>query len=221
MPTPDPGRRSDGPEELSRRLQQLKRDGCNLLVTRSSGGPAVDRTTARLFGSPRKERDRILVVVRDAAGALSAKFPPGVSIRDDRTHLIDYREAFGDGGPPTGGGDPLSRLRTDVENRLAACLSGRDPEPAEIRLGVDSLGPLLEGCPESEVSAFVTAVTTAVREARGMGHFHVDMPDERARELPLASAFDARLELRQIEARPARQRFHLPDVGTGPWMRIR
>lgn len=222
MTSRDPEESTEDREELSRRLQQIKHDGCNVLVTASTGGPAVDRTTARLLGSPQEERCRILVMIRDNVPALSVKFPAGVSILDDRTHLVDYREEFdGDEPPPTGSDDPLPQLRGEIENRLSDCVSGRDLEPAEFRLGVDSLGPLLDHYPTSTVTEFVGDVTAAVREVRGMGHFHVDMDDERARELPFASAFDARIELRQVEARPAKHRVHLPEYGTSPWMLVR
>lgn len=210
-----------GGEEFSRRLQRLKRNGCNVLVTASTGGPAVDRTTARLLGSPQEERTRILVMIRDDVQALSVKFPAGVSILDDRTHLVDFREEFDGDEPPTAGEDPLSELRTEIENRLSECISGRDLEPAELRIGVDSVGPLLDHYPTATVTEFVADVTAAVREAKGMGHFHVAMDDERARELPFASEFDARIELKQIEALPAKQRIHISGDGTSPWMLVR
>ena len=217
----------DGDDELSRRLQRIKRRGCNVLVTKSTGGPAVDRITARLLGSPREERYRVLVMIRDDVDALAVKFPGGVSILDDETHLVDYREEL-DGDdpdpeefPPPEGEDPLPKLRAELENRMADCVSGRDLEPAQLRVGVDSLGPLLERYPTSTVSEFVTGVTSSVREADGMGHFHVAMSDERARELPFASAFDARIELRQIQARPVAQRIHLPEYGASDWMYVR
>ena len=217
----------DVDEELSRRLQRIKQRGCNVLVTKSTGGPAVDLITARLLGSPREERYRILVMIRDDVDALAVKFPGGVSILDDETHLIDYREEL-DGDdldpgafPPPEGEDPLVKLRAELENRMADCLSGRELEAAQLRVGVDSLGPLLERYPTSRVSEFVTDVTSSVREADGMGHFHVAMSDERARELPFASAFDVRIELRQIQARPAAHRIHLPEYGASDWMYVR
>ncbi|MFW6382891.1 MAG: DUF7504 family protein, partial [Haloferacaceae archaeon] len=104
---------------------------------------------------------------------------------------------------------------------LSDCLSGRELEPAQLRLGLDSVGPLMDHYPTPTVTEFVADVTAAVREARGMGHFHVAAPDERAREFPFATEFDARIELNQIEARPARQRIHIPGVGTSQWMLVR
>ena len=217
----------EGQEELLRRLQELKQRGCNVLVTESTGGPAVDRITARLLGSPREERYRILVMIRDDVDALAVKFPGGVSILDDETHLVDYREELGGDDPepgafpPSEGEDPLTELRAELANRMADCVSGRELEPAQLRVGVDSLGPLLERYPTSRVSEFVTDVTGSVREADGMGHFHVAMPDDRAQELPFAAAFDARIELRQIQARPVAHRIHLPEYGPSDWMYVR
>lgn len=208
-------------EELSRRLQEIKRRGCNVLVTKSTGGPAVDRITARLLGSPLEERYRVLVMVRDDVDALAVKFPASVSILDDETHLVDYREELDSDDPLPPDRDPLPELRAELDNRIADCVVGRELEPSQLRVGVDSLGPLLEQYPTSRVAEFVTDVTTTVREEGGMGHCHVAMSDERARELPFASAFDARIELRQIEAQPVTHRIHLPEHGTSQWMYVR
>lgn len=90
--------------------------------------------------------------------------------------------------------------------------------PAQLRVGVDSLGPILDHGEESGVRELVTEVGDSVREHNGMAHFVLTESYDSERVQRLADAFDAVVELRVTED-GGEERWHLPDRDvTMPWV---
>ncbi|MFC7177601.1 DUF7504 family protein [Halosegnis marinus] len=105
-------------------------------------------------------------------------------------------------------GDAVAGLVDDAE-RAAGGLA-----PAQFRLCVDSLRPLVEEYDERELFRFLHAVTADVRAARGMAHYHLPLGYDAETARTLAPLFDAVVEVRDGDSGP-RQRWHLDDAGVG------
>lgn len=83
--------------------------------------------------------------------------------------------------------------------------------PAELRMCLDSLGPLVAEHGRSTVFRFLHLLTERVRRAAGLGVYHLPAPSDDESVAMLASLFDATVELRVEDGRP-RQRWDLGDV---------
>lgn len=90
--------------------------------------------------------------------------------------------------------------------------------PAELRLCVDSLSPLLDVHGERAVFEFLVLATRYVREVSGMGHFHLPVEREARVARLFAPLFDGVVEVGGPAETP-RQRWHLREGGaTSQWL---
>lgn len=129
---------------------------------------------------------------------------------------LDPRE---DGGIPPGairtvGSEDLPGLGAAVTEAIDGfeTVAGADGlAPAELRMCVDSLGPLVAEHGRSTVFRFLHLLTERVRRAAGLGSYHLPAPPDDESVAMLASLFDATVELRVEDGQP-RQRWDLGDV---------
>lgn len=113
----------------------------------------------------------------------------------------------------------LSDLGVAISEAIAEFEDRYGPlAPAELRLCVDSLSPLLDVHGEQAVFEFLVLATRYVREFRGMGHFHLPVEREARVARLLAPLFDGVVEVGGSAEAP-RQRWHLRDGDvTSQWL---
>jgi hypothetical protein len=87
--------------------------------------------------------------------------------------------------------------------------------PAELRVGVDSLGALFEHYEESVVRRCLRLVTGYVRDYSAMGHYVLAEPFESDRVQSLITEFDAVVEVRAVDPmthdHDAEERWHVAE----------
>jgi hypothetical protein len=195
---------------FTRTLAALKREGSNVLVTGDDAGDAHRAACENLFGE--RVMDRRRAVVSAGRGDATER-----SHDPDDARRIEYRAATRSAAAATGDVDPVPGVEHDLTslgNAIADAIDEADRTveslaPAQFRLCVDSLGPLLEAHDEPAVFRFLHAVTGDVRVVDGMGHYHLSMPPDADTVRTLEPLFDAVVELR-ADGEP-RQRWRLVD----------
>lgn len=92
--------------------------------------------------------------------------------------------------------------------------------PAELRVCLDSLTPLLDAHDRDDVVRFLDRVTTRVKAAHGMGHVHLPVARDWDAVADFEESFDAVVELR-VERGRTQQRWHLRDASvTSDWFSV-
>lgn len=221
-------RGDDTPLSFDEVLSRFKRRGCALLVTGEVGQDVTALATRRLLGAPFEDRKRVLVLTDSEAMGVGAHLPGGCTPNDDSIEVIrhevttrsataadsiDSTAADGAGGSRAGVrvGTDLDDLRDEIDAAVDR-LGGSDLGPAELRVSLNSLYPLLGEYEYSDVARFVGEVSDIVTEANGMCHCHLPTPEASETVESVATLFDARVELRRHGA-SAQQRWHVPTYG--------
>jgi hypothetical protein len=180
-------------------LAGLKRRGSMILLV--SKGQAAGGACRRLSGGA----EHRTLSVRTDSEPPSAGSPDGETI----VYRAETRSAaatIGVDGPDEVIEGDLGALRSAVESHLRR-LASDDPDPATVRLCVDSADTLLGAHDERDVFRFIHSLGGAVREVRGMAHVHLpgNVDDDHVQFLtPL---FDALVEVRA----DGRERWNLRD----------
>jgi len=224
-------RGEDSPSEFDAVLRQLKRDGCHLLVTGDVDGEVAGRATRRLLGDPNRERERVLAVTDATADHVDHCLPAGVRRTDPDVWVADptgsQRSVPADAADvelPADCADrsALGRLRAELVQAVGFFDDVRNGlSPAELRVGVTSVTPLLDAHDRGTVGRFLRAVGAIVRGVDGMAHAHLSLPDDHPTVDDLSPLFDARIELRRREGLVPEQRWHVPkhDI-TSDWTKL-
>lgn len=213
-------------------LAELKAGGCNLLVTGEVGADVTDAMSGRLLGASDQSRKRVVVLADRTAEDADRVLPEGVSPDDPDVAVVDHSlstrgaTAAGSNAAPTPRPDPhdgdaasSERLRREVATTLVdieTAAGGFDP--AELRLSLVTLQPLVDRDGVDAVERLVRGVRAHVAGVSGMAHYHLPVADDAAAVERLAPLFDARIELRVESGLGPEQRWHLPDRGTSPWI---
>lgn len=220
----DEGDEASEQAAFTKTLVTLKRQGCNLLVVGRCGIDAHDEACRRLLGGTGELRRRLLVMI---GGRRPPDRLPGRSDPPDRFRLIEHHVptrgaaavTSGSTGDPFSAGETPSQLADETIEAIEAFETAGDGlEPAELRLCIRSLSPLIAEYPLEEIESFLDRVTDRVDRANGMGHYHVG--EDRGSELieRLAPQFDAVIEVRADRAEPD-HRWHLQDEGiSSDWL---
>lgn len=227
----DTGRGAAETATFTRALASLKRRGSNLLVV----GAGNDRTHAdacrRLLGDDETDRRRLFVFTDRSGCSVDDETTSGTG-----TRVVEYAtrtrgaaaaqpsETAGSAAGPQAPGrrevvDDLPSLGRAVGEAVADFEDDTaGMAPAQLRLCVDSLRPLLDEHDEQAVFRFLHAMTGDVRAVRGMGHYHLPVAYDDATVRTLAPLFDAVVEIRSQGA-DAQQRWHLREAGvTTDWL---
>lgn len=239
IPEPMGGGQTRGSPEavrFNRRLSELKRNGCNVLLVGTDG---LDACCERFLGESAAEPRRRLFVAADAAPAAArrrAATDRSSGPDAERTAVVDWRadgvggrvETTADGprsGPDRSDRDvtvesgDLRELGVAVTDTVEAFDAEADPlGPAELRVCFDSLAPLVDGYADRDARRFLLGVTEAVERVDGMGHYH--LPAEYGSEAvePVSPLFDAAVEVRR-EGGAVEQRWHVEDITTD-WLSL-
>ncbi|WP_435181604.1 DUF7504 family protein [Halorussus sp. AFM4] len=218
-------------------LNELKATGCNLLVVGDAPREVFTRASAQLFGDPDVLRHRVLAVTDATPAGVANRLPdPGEPPRPlaETTRLVTHagvpRSTAADAELPPELADVRETRITDPELRglegaLVEAIEGAASaaehlSPADLRVGVDSLAPLLDHYGVEVVRRCLEAVGERVRDHRAMAHYVLPAARDADPVRALAEPTDAVIELRAVDAadrdHDAQQRWHVPtrDITT-------
>ncbi|QDX40969.1 hypothetical protein [Salarchaeum sp. JOR-1] len=207
--------RTDG--EFEEILERLKEEGSSLLVVGDVPGEAYARASRRMFGDgDHAPRQRVLVVGSSAGSTLPTRVGETRCGDSDTviTHGTNARTAVASASvtPPV---TPHEHVPAGDANALGRAVLDRIDafdgafEPGELRLGVDTLQPLLDTAGEFQTFRTVDLLSERVRRERGMAHFRLPQPRENRHVRLLEPLFDAVVELRVTDS--VEQRWSLRD----------
>lgn len=214
--------RHAGPDDaFIEELSQLKRRGASVLVVGSTRLDQRTRTCRRLLGhAAEQSRRRILVSTtgeaRDVSRLVSETAPDRLNVI---THDMPTRSAAVQQSSATPSVDGVSTSSVDTLADLGITLSSTIEtletvadglDPSELRVGVDSLVPLLEEYGRERVFKFVHVTNGRVTDARGMIHYHLPVDRDADIVAVLSPLFDVVLELREQNG-VSQERWSLKD----------
>lgn len=208
------------------RFEQLKLDGCAILVTGDVSATAQRAVARTLLGAPDEPRRRVLALTDPSVGDPADLLPVGSHPADgEQVRVLDHREtesaadaAFEDSPFAPPGADALDDLHLAVHTALAA-VEPDDPAGGEVRLSVAGLVPLLRRHDDEAVERFVRATAAHVRGLCGMAHYLLPVADGAGWARRLVPEFDVRVEVREPAADgPPEHRWHFPERDRpSPW----
>ena len=214
-------------------LSALKRRGSNVLVVGEGRDCSQLDACRRLLGDATAgPRHRILVST--AEGIDIDRRLPTEEPRSGSITLVDRaiktRSATAAESPSTSSiGSVSTKLVEDGElgslgEATAEAIATVEAEgplaPAELRVCVDLLTPLLDEHDEQDVSEFLRTLGEEIRRVNAMGHVHLPVEYGSEPVETLAPAFDAVVELR-VSGEESEQRWHLQDEGiTTDWLTL-
>ena len=213
-------------------LRELKADGCNLLVVGDAPRRLFTEASAGLLGGPDELRYRLLAIIDARPQSVVERLPdldemPGSFA--DTTEIINHAspprsvaEAGSEAGPSPLGDLAESRVVdpkiAGLQANLAESIATFDRragglDPAQLRVGVDSLGALFEHYDEGVVRRCLQVVTGYVGDYDAMGHYVLMEPYDSERVQSLADSFDAVVEVRPVDpekhGHDAEERWHV------------
>lgn len=207
--------RHASPGRFSRVLHHLKRDGCNLLLVGVVPEEKRRRACRRLFGAADERRRRVFVTPDETTPA--THLPGGGDHAGER---VVHHHGVRGSTTATSPSRPLSELGRRVEQAVDE-VTAVGVEPGELRLGVNTLEPLLASYSVPAVKRFVDRVSERVVADNGMGHYVLPVPREDAMVEQFAPSFDAVLEHRVGADGTLEERWHVaePELTSG-WVGV-
>jgi hypothetical protein len=232
---------SDDPEFLDV-LRSLKADGCNLLVVGDAPRRLLTEASGSLLGGTDEHRYRLLAVTDASPQSVVERLPDSA---ETPTSLAKTTEIINHASPPRSIADAGESAKTPsldelpeqrivdpklagLQAELAESMAAFDRRaggltPAQLRVGVDSLGSLFDHYDEGVVRRCLQVVTGYVRDYDAMGHYVLTEPYDSELVQRFESEFDAVVELRPVD--PARrdhdaeERWHVSSRGlTTEWL---
>ncbi|RBI64524.1 hypothetical protein DMJ13_08610 [halophilic archaeon] len=225
---------------FTRTLAGLKRRGCGILLVGPRCDDALDRACDRFLGESRERPRRRLLVCTDASGhdRLSNHAPfPAPETSSETVRVVDRttrtRSASGAATSVAAGtpdADVTAVRVTDeslpaLDDAIVECIDefravSGGLDPAELRVCVDSVAPLVEDHGAEAVFRFLRVLAARVRCDGGMGHFHLPTDANLDLVRTLAPVFDAVVEVR-CRRGDAEQRWHLQEQDvTTRWLSL-
>lgn len=208
---------------FARTLSDLKREGSNILLVGEDTSGAHEDVCRRLLGEDDDtQRFRLFVITRDAEGCTDTPMAtPGTGpvriLRQAGAPSIDAKNVV----TSTVDSDFLSALGMDfldIVEEIAA--EGDGLEPAQLRVCLDSVRPLVERHRSETVFRLLHMMTARIREENGMGHFHLRIARDHEYVRLLDPLFDAIVEVRTTDG-TVEQRWHLRDGDvTSDWLTV-
>jgi hypothetical protein len=229
---PDTGREwsKDGDtDEFARRLRELKANGSTFLVTGSGSREVHTAMCRRLLGEESVAPRHRLLVFTNGTFAIDERLPHGGPDGGDTQVLTASatRSTTAAASQTTGldvvdlGDASLSELGAGIVEAVEGIerRNGR-LDATELRVGVDSLSPLLDAYGERAVFKFLLVASSYLRELEALGHVHLPTHRESYAVRLLEPLFDAVVEVR-VRAGQPQQRWHLDggDV-TSRWLSL-
>jgi len=210
---------SEEPPRFLDVLRELKADGCNLLMVGDAPRRLFTEASAGLLGGTDEQRYRLLAVTDASAQSVVERLPdpdetPGEFA--ETTEIVNHASpprsvVESDESPETPPLGDLSERRV-VDPQLAglqaelaesmATFNRRASglRPAQLRVGVDSLGALFEHYDADVVRRCLQVVTGYVTDYDAMGHYVLTEPYDSERVQRIADDFDAVVEVRAVDS---------------------
>jgi len=207
---------TDDPETFTGALDDLKSEGCLLLVLESAGSDASSAGCRRMLGDDAVNDRRRLFVLTDT----EARTHQGVRTADHGTaqRAVAYRTAARNAVAASANADevPTTTVRSDlddladtVESEVDALAPADGFESGQLRVCLDALDELLADTDLLDVLQFTKRLRGAVTDANGIAHVHVGTHVPGIAVEGLLPQFDAVVEVADDD--DPRQRWHLPD----------
>lgn len=240
MTSPNSDDQSSGPdrfeedlESFGELLHKLKANGCSVLLAGDVPRELFTEASAKLLGADEELRYRVLAVTDATADSVAERLPdPEVTPRPltETTHVLNHAgtlrsitAATSARTPPKLAGvtetrvvDPeLDGLRNALFDAIDDFAVGNGTVcPGDVRVGIDSLEPLVEFYGTEQVRDCLGAIGRYVRTHDAMAHFVLPEPYESETTSELAAEVDAVIELRladSADGRTTEQRWHVSD----------
>jgi hypothetical protein len=215
-------------------LRKLKTHGCNLLIVGDAPRRLFTEASASLLGEPDELRYRLLAVTDASAQSVVERLPDP---EETPGEFAEATEIVNHASPPRSvveAGEqleapPLSELSerqvvdpqlAGLQAELAESMAGFDSHagglrPAQLRVGVDSLGALFEHYDAGVVRRCLQVVTGYVADYDAMGHYVLTEPYDGERVERIADDFDAVVEIRAVDGgsrdHHAEERWRVPS----------
>ena len=214
----EPGVDGSDSSTFAQTLESLKREGCNILIVGASATAAHEAVCQRLLGDLSAHDRYRLTVTGEGVTYRSQTCHHGHA--GSNTRVVAYPD-----GPTTAETDtPQNPLGTfgadfiDAIREIEADANGL--EPAELRVCVDSLVPLLTEYETETVFKLLHLTSVSVKNAHGMGHYHLPVARDHDAVNLLEPLFEAIVEVRTRGER-TEQRWHLRDQSTASdWLEL-
>ena len=227
------GRFEEDLESFTQLLHKLKSHGCSVLLAGDVPRELFTEASAKLLGADDERRYRVLAVTDATADSVAERLPdPEVTPRPltQTTHVLNHAgtlrsitAATSTRTPPKLAGVTETRVvdpeLEGLQNALFDAIddfalgSGR-VSPGDVRVGIDSLEPLIEFYGTEQVRDCLDAIGRYVRTHDAMAHFVLPEPYESETTSELAAEVDAVVELRLADSaddRTAEQRWLVPN----------
>lgn len=213
-------------------LNEFKTNGCNLLLVGDAPRSIFTRASAQLFGDADAMRYRILAVTDATSQSIADRLPdPNTTPRplSETTHVLNHtavpRSITCVDDPSTP--DTLSDIRETqiadpqlrgLQSALVEALvdASNDADvlrPADVRVGLDSLDPLVGHYGIDVVRNCLRTVGRQVHDYDAMAHYALRKPYESEAAQALAEQMDAVIELRAVDPdehdHDAEERWHI------------
>jgi hypothetical protein len=228
-------------------LRELKSDGCNLLVVGDAPRRLFTAASASLLGGTDEPRYRLLAVTDVSPQSVVERLPNPEETPGDFSEMIeiinhaspprsvveaDHSEQSSELPPLSNVSerqvvDPqLAGLQAEIAESMAAFnRHAGGLRPAQLRVGLDSLGALYEHYDEDVVRRCLQVITGYVHDYRAMAHYVLAEPCESERVQRLAGMFDAVIEIRAVDSQThdhnAEERWHISSRDlTSSWFPI-
>lgn len=205
-----PSRRGDASEgnqgRFRRRLSELKANGCRVLVTGEVRPAFRAQRSRRLFGCA-ENRERILAATNLGDDEIAAHLPEGKTsvdedievIRLDDIRSVSVAETYTT-PPHVDGSNEFAAFQWRIVDAIARHRLEDDPGPAELRVGVSTLAPLLDEHGLETTREFVRIIGRETVRSKGMAHFQLGLESESAVASELVPEVDIHIELRTTSA---------------------
>jgi hypothetical protein len=200
---------TDDPATFTSALDDLKSEGCLLLVLEVDGDDAGGAGCRRMLGSDALGDRRRLFVLGDANDR-------DVAATDAAQRALVYRTGARSTAARPAPATPASETATHPDplgHALEAEVEALAPvggyEPGQLRVCVDTLGDVLDEDDLVATLEFLQTLRAAVHDADGIAHVHVDQQVPAIAVEGLLPQFDAVVEV--ADGDDPRQRWHLPE----------
>lgn len=213
-------------------LNELKSTGCNILVCGDAPRRLFTEASAKMLGADDERRYRALAVTDATSESIAERLPgpaaPPQSF-SETTHVLNHAGALRSVTAATNPGtaselagvketriadpqlDGLESALVDAISEFAA--QRHDHQPADIRVGVDSLDPLIEFHGRDVVRNCLRTVGAHVHDHDAMAHYVLPARYGSEDVDAFADCVDAVVEIRLAdgnEGRIGEQRWHVP-----------
>lgn len=205
---------------FAQRLEELKREGANLLLVGDTTREAHTAASQRLLEGPEADHRHVFVFAEGAG--ICTDLPDQA---DPETTRVVTQAAGGERASGWSADIPETVVEDPEPSALATAtvetvndLHDDDLDPGDLRVCFDSITSLVRDNDSEDVFRTLHLITTRVRQLKGLGHFHLQIDRDEDYVRLLEPVFDAVVELRVADGAP-QQRWHLRDSEvTSDWI---